>query len=46
MEAVQKEFVPNDQKVGEETAGPRAAQQGGRKGRMDEVLVIKEGLLY
>jgi len=46
LEAVLGNAVLNDRKVEEEAAHPCEARQRDRKVRMEEVLEIKEGLLY
>jgi len=46
LEAVLRNVELNDQKVEEEATRPREAQQRDRKVRTEEVLDIKEGLLY
>jgi len=46
LEAVLGNGALNDRKVEEEAACPREAQQRDRKARMEEVLEIKDGLLY
>ena len=46
LEAVLGNAALKDQKVEEKAARPRKARQRDRKVRMEEVLEIKEGLLY
>jgi len=46
LEAVQGNAALNDRKVEEEAACPHEARQRDRKVRTEEVLEIKEGLLY
>jgi len=46
LEAVLGNAALNDQKVEEEAAHPREAQRGDRMVRTEEVLGIKDGLLY
>jgi len=46
LEAVLGKAALNDRKVEEEAARPREVRQRDRKVRTEEVLEIKEGLLY
>jgi len=46
LEAVQTESALNDRKVEEEAAGLREVQLRSREARMEEVLGIKDELLY